>query len=271
MWSSCGWTAEWALADYGITEQMSLPKAVQETSGLACVNDRLFTVNDSGHPAIIYEINARGDVLAGYKSQANNNDWEAMTAFNDFLYVADIGNNSGLVKQYSIYRHDLLDMSLVKPSLYRQVRFEYTDYPTESLAMMSHDYDAESLAFNGNKLVVFSKSWQSNVARVYEINLVQPDQKATPVTTIDDLPGMITGAHYDEASKRYVVVGYNSNGLPSLKPFMALLSDEYKVLELKSLKGFGQVEAVCLDFEGSLWFSQERALFKPALLVKMMR
>ena len=81
-----------------IVEKHELPKVLEETSGLAILNDTLWTVNDSGNEATLYAISTKGKLLAKRLTTNTNIDWEDMANANGRLIVADMGNNFGTRK-----------------------------------------------------------------------------------------------------------------------------------------------------------------------------
>ena len=69
---------------------------VIETSGLLRVNDQLWTHNDSGNDPILYRIDPLdGSVLQMLAINVPNIDWEDITTDGEFIYIGDVGNNSG--------------------------------------------------------------------------------------------------------------------------------------------------------------------------------
>ena len=44
-------------------EKYNLPNILEETSGLAILNDTLWTLNDSGNEATLYAISTKGELL----------------------------------------------------------------------------------------------------------------------------------------------------------------------------------------------------------------
>ena len=96
--------------NYGLVSDEPL----SEVSGLVASRKNpgaLWVHNDSGHPAELYLISARGRLLATYRlPEAENVDWEDIAigpgpeAGETYLYVADIGNNVWLHDEHAIYR-----------------------------------------------------------------------------------------------------------------------------------------------------------------------
>ncbi len=84
---------------------IALPKAVEETSGLATVGEDFVTHNDSGDDALLYRINKQGELIDTYPILgAINRDWEDLAQDDSIYYIADTGNNHRKRKDLTIYR-----------------------------------------------------------------------------------------------------------------------------------------------------------------------
>ena len=83
-----------------------LPNSVIETSGLIFLNDKLITHNDSGNEPALFEL----DTVSGEITRkvivrnATNVDWEDICFDDAYIYIGDIGNNSGSRTDLKIYR-----------------------------------------------------------------------------------------------------------------------------------------------------------------------
>ena len=88
-----------------LTEDISLSKKIDETSGLEIVDGQFITHNDSGGDPKLYYLDKKGKIvfertLDGVK----NNDWEDITKDDQFIYVANMGNNFDTRKNLSIVK-----------------------------------------------------------------------------------------------------------------------------------------------------------------------
>lgn len=249
----------------------SLTTQVAETSGLACINQQLWTLNDSGNAAEIYQLSERGDVQATVPLALKNIDWEAITAHGNTVFIGDIGNNSGQRDEILLHRfslqgtrvHDLQSFTI-----------KYHK-PTTTLAPYAHDFDAEALvALDAQHLLLFSKSWASGISHVYKISL-GPAQDGTMqwLADIEGLPGLITDATRIAGSEDFQVVGYmnyRSNLLQFMfhqqfAAFTARISKDFKVIGTQPLAHQGQVEAVSFC-QQRFWFTAEQYQQQPAQL-----
>jgi hypothetical protein len=120
---SCGWASIVTLAvgstlaaDVSFTtgvEVALLPASLDEVSGLAQsrTNPDVFWIhNDSGDQPVVYAVNSKGALLGSYTlAGATAIDWEDMAIGpapdgGSYLYLADIGDNSGKRMSVSVYR-----------------------------------------------------------------------------------------------------------------------------------------------------------------------
>lgn len=252
---------------FDILEQWPLPAALAESSGLYCDQDRqTFTVNDSGNAPVIYQIDDKAAIDAEYPLRAKNRDWEALTGDENYLYVGDIGNNNGQRKSLNIYK---ISKTRLGQGDAVPIEVSYAANQPQLNETLNHDFDAEALVAVNDHLVLFSKSWKTDLLRVYLLDKSQPQQQIEPYSLIPNLPGVITGADYDPVHKQYILVGYPSKRVGFGDPFMLILSDEFVLIEHFQLPGFGQVEGVCHHSSGEIWFTQEDSILSSAKLVKI--
>ena len=70
-----------------IVSKIELPSSVYETSGLEKVENNLITLNDSGNQPVLYYLNEIGEVIIERNFiELQNNDWEDLTADEEFIY-----------------------------------------------------------------------------------------------------------------------------------------------------------------------------------------
>ena len=77
-----------------IIDTLVLPKIINETSGLEILNDVFVTHNDSGGEPSLYFFNLSGEIINSIKIEKENfweiynNDWEDITADEDYIYLS---------------------------------------------------------------------------------------------------------------------------------------------------------------------------------------
>lgn len=251
---------------------IELPKELSETSGLACLDNQLWTVNDSGNSATLFRINNSGDVVTRVPLAVSNVDWEAISSNDGNLFVADIGNNAGNRQQFELYQ---ITDTLSKTPKVQTWQIKYPDQQSGLLGAYNHDFDAEAVvALTQRTLLLFTKSWHSDISHVYRIDLNSSQPLImTKQADILGLPGLVTDATLDPQTGNYLLVGYQNYRRNLLQfafdrhfiPFIATLDKNFRLLQVELLANDGQVEGITIC-SGSRWFSAEKSDSSPARL-----
>ena len=247
-----------------------LNNTLDETSALVKIEGKFFTLNDSGEAAL-YEIDTATGNIARTVAVHNalNVDWEAMTADETHVYIADVGNNSGDrddLKIYKVPKNALLtnasvDAEVIHLSYADQTVFEYDERTTP--------YDAEALiAFDG-MLYIFTKNWADYTTNVYSVPTAPGSHSVIPLDYNEKkLDVMVTDAAYDAASDSVALVGYTN-------PYDSSVSFKSMVFILKNFDGNsffsgdinaytvtdslfrGQIESVAFNSSKELYLTSE--------------
>ena len=244
-----------------IVSKIVLPKIINETSGLEFYNNNFITHNDSGGEPSLYVFNEMGEVIETIGLNKNpdfeieNNDWEDITNDNEYLFVADTGNNFGNRDNLNIIRvskgTDFMVDGIIEISYSDQESF----FPRPK-----HKYDAEAIIVIEDKIALFSKDRENLNTDLY---LVDKNQNGSQILTSEvsyDVNTLITGGDYDEDRNLLALVSYNSNGNQYL-----LLFENFKLnnLENNTFKKFkipleqAQIEAVKIIDEKTFWVTSE--------------
>ena len=240
-----------------------LPDELEETSGLYCSASELTTLNDSGNSADIFHLTYTGSIVGRDRLALINFDWEAVSASDTHWYVADLGNNKGSREQLSVYKIDRSDLSDITTL---SISYEGNE-PSKNIPY-AHDYDSEAMVKTDDKLLLFSKSWQTGIAKVYAVDESVSQQHLQPFAAIKGLPGVITGADYDKTRDVFVVVGYKSDPFGNFAAFMAQLNTQFEAINIWPLSDYKQVEGVCVDADGAYWFTEESTKGRKASLTR---
>jgi hypothetical protein len=159
--------------------------AIPESSGVVAsrrFEDVYWTHNDGGRGPFLYAITRAGKLLARYRVNAPEADWEDI-AIDDAgnLYVADIGNNFGQRRTVQVYRvHEPdpraadagVDRAKSTVSL-RPDRVWYLRYP-------SKPFDAESLFIVARDGYFLEKTLDASDPGIYRFSLDGPRDR-TPI------------------------------------------------------------------------------------------
>ncbi|MDO6593904.1 hypothetical protein [Neptuniibacter sp. 1_MG-2023] len=206
-------TANVSSSSAGDIVRASWPVEVRETSGIALHKGLNWTVNDSGGEAVVYAINNdHGIEKKIYIRGAKNVDWESLAQDDEFLYIADCGNNRGNRSVVQIYKVQWL--SLVEGGTGGSVAAEkmdihYADFPEEKLSK-EHNFDCEALTVVDDELWLFTKGWGNEKTKLYRLNKNKLNQSVLAEQEYN-VDGLITGADFDPLSRRLVLLGYDKN------------------------------------------------------------
>jgi len=259
--SSCSDTPEDQNVDsVEIIETVVLPKIINETSGLEIINDVFITHNDSGGESSLYFFNLNGEITNSIKLEEEsfweiyNNDWEDITADEDFIYIADTGNNFGTRDNLNIIKVKISDFSIDS-----KVDIFYSDQ--ESFFPSSkHKYDAEALLIIEDKIALFSKDRDSLNTDLYLIdNRIKGKQELSSVAKFN-VNTLITGGDYDSDTGILALVSYSSRGEQYLILFEDFDIDNPRNNYFKKYRipiERAQIEAVKIISEKLFWVTSE--------------
>ena len=263
--NSCAFATQ---AKFEIIESVSLSSELEESSALYCSPDKsVYSLNDSGNAPVVFRLDENGRVVSKLTPEnVKNKDWEALTADDSFFHIGDIGNNRGTRKNVIIYKFPRSAESLNRAT---KLSLSYDGNKPSENESLNHDFDAEALVAVDDHLVLFSKSWLTDRLKIYIVDKSQNKQKLSAKKIVKGIPGVITGADYDKAKQRYILVGYPSKRMGFGDPFIVILDREFALIDKIPLAGFGQVEGVCAHPSGQIWFTQESSIFSSNKLVKL--
>ena len=259
--SSCSDTPEDQNIDSAeIIETVVLPKIINETSGLEILNDVFVTHNDSGGEPSLYFFNFNGEITGSKKLEEEsfweiyNNDWEDISADEDYIYIADTGNNFGTRDNLSIIKVKIADFSVDS-----KIDVFYSDQ--ESFFPSSkHKYDAEALLIIQDKIALFSKDRDSLNTDLYLIDdTVKEKQELSSVANFN-VNSLITGGDYDSDTGILALVSYSSRGEQYL-----ILFEEFNINKpsYNSFKKYiipierAQIEAIKIIDNKTFWITSE--------------
>lgn len=160
--------------DDHLVKMGTLPKKIDESSGLAAASESsLWTHNDSGAKAEIYEIGLQGELIRTLELLGVNPiDMEDMSQDESGnIYIADTGNNDKDRLKLMVYKFNVADIdnNTVEPEILEFV------LPDRGLESDCH-FDFEAMTWSKDKLYLFTKDRcdkKDNKLILYSI----PDQK----------------------------------------------------------------------------------------------
>lgn len=200
---------------YGTTTfklKTKLSKKVKESSGLIKVDGRLWTMNDSGGRAELYQIDEQnGRVLKRVKIiNAHNRDWEALTFDDNYIYIGDVGNNRGYRRDLRIYKIPRGALKNQKSIRAEVINFNYSDQKDfTKKASRQTNFDCEAMVAYHGKLYLFSKDWGDNRTRLYELSTSVGKQIAKYKSSFN-INGLVTDASINRELDILLLSTYSS-------------------------------------------------------------
>lgn len=243
---------------------------IEETSGLNILNGKLYTFNDSGNPAELFEIDKKsGEIIRILKTNLINTDWEALANDGENFYIGDFGNNTGTRKDLMIYKvpYERLDESnVIKiPGSERaldgtKILFYYPEQTEFISKNIKNGFDAEAMIYLNGKLHIFTKEWVSKATSHY---IVDPEiselQKAEKIETYKT-GFVVTDASYFD--KKLYLIGYTRKTEVFLDIFTEtepgiFFNEKPKHYYLGTALALGQIEGISAD-ESGIYISGEK-------------
>jgi len=253
----------------------TLPDTLAESSGLMFWDGLLWTHNDGGNNAFVYGIDtATGHIRKTlHVKGAKNYDWEDMTQDAGYIFVGDIGNNSGALRETAIYKIHKGSITDDREDVFvhaEEIAFKYMDHDGGKKKPHGHNFDCEALFEFEEQLYLFTKNWADHKTRMYSMP-TKPDLYHIEPQATFDVGGLITGADISSSGKRVAMIGY-VDFMPFIWLFWDFKGDDFfggKKLrvDLPDL-AFVQTEAITFTSEDELFISCE-ASAEPQSLFKV--
>ena len=241
-----------------LTKDISLSKLIDETSGLEIIDNQFITHNDSGGDPKLYYLDKKGKIVfERILNGAKNNDWEDITKDEEYLYVANMGNNLDNRKNLSIFKVPI-DTSNDQVEV---IEFNYPEQVKFITLEKSSQYDAEGLITIDENLIIFTKNKLKKITEIYTLPKTAGTYEAKKIGSLNT-QSIITAADYDSKTKLLALTGS-----------LSFKGDEYYILkiedfDLKSKKdykinmyeipiGKTQVEAIKIIDSNTFWITSE--------------
>jgi hypothetical protein len=239
-----------------LTEDISLSKKIDETSGLEIVDGQFITHNDSGGDPKLYYLDKKGKIvfertLEGVK----NNDWEDITKDDQFIYVANMGNNFDTRKNLSIVKTPI-DSSSSEAEL---IEFNYPEQVKFTTAYNQSQYDAEALISIDDYLIILTKNKLKKITEIYALPKIAGKYEAKKIGSLNT-QSIITGGDYDPDTKLLALTGtliFNEYYILKIEDFDLESKKDYKIDMYEIPIGKTQVEAIKIIDSNTFWITSE--------------
>lgn len=248
-----------------VQHRITLDPRVDETSGLASIDNDLLTFNDSGGKASLYRHGLDGKIRKEYSIRGTiNRDWEDIAQDDSLFYIADTGNNYATRKDLTIYKINK-EFHLID-----SIGIQYTKQ-TSFKQKKKNKFDAEALIAIDDSLVLFSKNRKSMKTQLYVFPKKSGNYKLSKRITYD-VDALITGGDYYSQQKQVLLTAYDFEErqyLFVLENFELNTLDQVSITRYQLPLQNAQVEAVKVTPDGKIWISSEARNFQPPFLMEV--
>ena len=239
-----------------LTKDISLSKKIDETSGLEIVDGQFITHNDSGGDPKLFYLDKKGKIvfertLEGVK----NNDWEDITKDDQYIYVANMGNNFDTRKNLSIVKTPI-DPSSSEAEL---IEFNYPEQVKFTTAYNQSQYDAEALITIDDYLIILTKNKLKKITEIYALPKIAGKYEAKKIGSLNT-QSIITGGDYDPDTKLLALTGtliFNEYYILKIEDFDLESKKDYKIDMYEIPIGKTQVEAIKIIDSNTFWITSE--------------
>lgn len=229
---------------------------LDETSGLLYYNNKIITHTDSGGKAELYEINpTTGAVIRTVGiTNARNVDWEDIAQDVSYIYIGDIGNNSGTRTDLKIYKISKEDYNTTDGTVTAEIiSYSYTDQTDFTRRTHTSNWDAEALISYRDKLLIFTKNWSDNKTNVYSI----PKTSGTHSAVLESsykTNGLITGADISPDERVIYLTGYSTSEAPFIYTIHSLAKNNSDIFSGSVSQKISDIVSIGHQVEGIALF-----------------
>ncbi len=257
----------YSTTNYSLSLVNNLSDVLQENSGLIRIGNFLYTFNDSGAGALMYELDTLGIVLRTITvGGATNVDWEAITSNSSHVFIGDVGNNNGNRHDLCLYRFLKSDLTLDTVQA-EKLPFYWSDQTQFTSLPNANNFDCEAIVADADSITLFSKNWEDLQTRRYRLPCFWSDTLAAQLRDSFAVDGLITDACADTVLNRNYLLGYKNNGNNFYTSFVWCLWDyqdqqvfsgNRRRVEVGNVLTVAQTEGIALKASNNGYISSEK-------------
>jgi len=239
-----------------VVQDINLSKKLDETSGLEIIGNQLITINDSGNNPILFYLDKNGNIVKERKIECcKNNDWESLAVDDEFIYIADFGNNYDTRKNLSIIKIPIQKSS---NEIVEVINFSYPEQKKFNTIYRSSQYDAEALISINDNLIIFTKNKLKKITEIYSLPKTGGNYQAKKIGSIDT-KSIVTGADYDKKTSTLALTStilFDDYYIQIINDFN-FNNQNHKIDTYKIPIGKTQVESIKIIDPTTFWITSE--------------
>lgn len=237
-----------------------LPKELKEISGMTADGADIWAITDKPHTKI-YRLDISGNLKEQVEvTNTTATDVEAVASDANFIYIGDVGDNSGDRMERKIIK---VAKANIKDAKAAGEVIEFTFAGNEDAAKKKqNNYDCESLLSYKDSLYLFTKDRQDNETRLFVVPKTPGKHTARFIDSFNS-KGLITDAAINPANNELALTGYHKG---HRYPFIILFSNfsnndffsgEHKKINLADKPWDWQMEGITYGNDDVVYFSCE--------------
>lgn len=240
-----------------------LPKELKEISGITASGKDIWAITDKPH-ATVYRLDLSGNLKQQVEiTNAEATDVEAVAADADYIYIGDVGDNTGTRMERKIIK---VAKAAIKGEKDAKVTGEVIEFAfagggqTES--KKQNNFDCESLLSYKDSLYVFTKDRQDKETRLFVLPKTGGKHTARFIDSFDS-KGLITDAAINPANNELALTGYHKgHKFPFILVFSNFsgndfFSGDHKKIHLADKSWDWQLEGITYGNDNTVYFACE--------------
>lgn len=249
------------------------PANLEETSGLILIGNKIYTHNDSGGDAAIYEldtITGSGAIIRTINiTNATNVDWEDITQNDTHLFIGDFGNNvDGARMNLIIYKIAKSELAVSNNIIAEIINFTYSNQtqPPTAVAANTTNFDCEAMIATNDSIYLFTKQWTALQTSLYKMPVVAGSYVASLKSTWA-ANTLVTGATLTKNKNAVVLTAYNKTGGEQIILLYGFTQNNFLdctkrnlTLNEGSITNFHQIEAITNIDDKQFFISNEKSV-----------
>lgn len=247
-----------------LTVKKELPDELKEISGITVANSYIWAISDKPK-AVFYKLDTLGNVLQQVHIKDETvADVEAITSDDSYLYIGDVGDNTGDRTERKIIR---VLTSSIKGNDKAKAEGQAITFTFPGEVATEHkkqnNYDCESLLSYKDSLYVFTKDREDKETRLYVLPKTPGTYEARYIDSFNS-KGLVTDAAINASNNELALIGYRKG---HTSPFIILFnnfrgndffSGKHKRLELTDKRWDWQLEGITYNRDDMVYFSCEK-------------